>query len=119
MRKIEIKSIRVMVTVMILLNFSQADDVTEVYYCNFKCRMTCLVESPALCFEKCVKECESSQCSKLSSDLVYNCITGCRLMNSLVINIGMYSKIFSCFEVLYFISKCFISVFFFSHDFDN
>jgi len=107
MGKFEIKSIGVIITVMILLNFAQAE--TKVSYCNFKCRMTCFVDSSPEYFEKCVNECRSLHCTKLSSDLVHNCITGCRLMKSNPINNGMYSKIFSSFMVLYF----FLNFFFF------
>jgi len=101
MEKIEIKSIGVIFTVMILLNFAQAG-LTKVSYCSFKCRITCFVQSSPFSFEKCVHECMKLHCSKLSPDFVYNCIIGCRLTKSLVINNGMYSKIFSSFMVLLF-----------------
>jgi len=99
MGKIETKSIvGVVITLMILLNFSQAN-LTDDSSCNLKCKLECVLN--LVTYGACVRDCES-RCSNLSSDPINNCITDCHLLNSITINNGMYSKIFSCFSMLYF-----------------
>ena len=88
----EIKVIGVIITVMILLSFTQAQSNNKIDVgvgCKVKCFLKCNEET----FPKpnCISNCES-HCSELLSNTVYNCITSCRLMKSIAINIGMYSQ---------------------------
>jgi len=72
---------------MIILSSTQveSDGIGRFLY-KTKCVIKCTKE--AIPPPNCLKNCES-HCEKLSSNLVYNCINGCRLMKSIAINIGM------------------------------
>jgi len=101
MGKIEIKAIGVIITIMIILSFTQAQSNNKIdvsFGCKAKCFFKCNEEAQPK--PNCVSDCES-HCSELLSDSVYNCITSCRLMKSIAINIGMYSQniyLFSWFD---------------------
>jgi len=107
MGKFEVKTIGVIITIMIMLSSTQAElDGIGRFLCKAKCEFKCAEE--AIPPPNCLKDCES-HCEKLSSNSVYNCISSCRLMKSIAINIniGTYSlKIFAYFEpflILYLI----------------
>jgi len=91
MGKIEIKALGVIITVMILLSFAEAES-TDNFWCNAKCKIKCEEQPFPEHYAQCMKDCES-HCTELSSNPVYNCITGCRLMKSIATKNGMYSKI--------------------------
>jgi len=89
MGKIEIKTIGVILIVMILFCFTQAqlnDKPDTAFFCKVKCFLKCNEER----FPKpnCMQDCES-HCSALLSNTTDNCITSCHLMKSIAINIGM------------------------------
>jgi len=89
MGKIEIKIIGIILMVMILLSFTQAQLNSKPdagFFCKVKCFLKCNEER----FPKpnCMQDCES-HCSEFLSNTVDNCITSCHLMKSIVINIGM------------------------------
>ncbi|QCD87253.1 hypothetical protein DEO72_LG3g1787 [Vigna unguiculata] len=83
MGKFEIKIIGVIMTVMILTSFSEAN-----FWCNVKCKIKCEEQPFPEVYDKCMRDCKSS-CSKLSSHPVYNCITGCHLMKSIATKNGV------------------------------
>jgi len=114
MGKFEIKTIGVIIMIMIMLSFTQAElDGIGRFLCKAKCEFEC--SEKAIPPPNCVPDCES-HCEKLSSNPGYNCINGCRLMKSIAINIGMYYlKIFSYFEPFFNFIFEFINYFFF-HD---
>jgi len=106
----EIKIIGVIITVMILLSFTQAQSNNKIDVgvgCKIKCFLKCNEER----FPKpnCMSDCES-HCSELLSNTVYNCITSCRLMKSIAINIGMYSQYIYLFSRFYNFSLYLISL---------
>jgi len=103
MEKIEIKVIGVIIMVMSLLSFTQAElyGKTDGLLCKVKCAFKC---EPQLAFpglySKCVEDCRS-HCSKLNSDPIYNCAGNCQLIKFIANNIGTYY----CFIIfLYLIS---------------
>ncbi|KAG2390451.1 uncharacterized protein HKW66_Vig0221430 [Vigna angularis] len=88
MGKFEIKSIGIMITIMILLNFAQPVLSTS-FFCRLKCTTQCAalrITSKGL-FNRCVNDCKS-HCSKLSDHPFYNCISDCHLTKSNAINDG-------------------------------
>jgi len=111
MGKVEIRAIGVIIMLMTLLSFTQAeleaelDSKTDGFLCKLKCAFKC---EPQLAFpglySKCIEDCRS-HCSQLPSDPIHNCINSCQLMKSIANNIGMYSlKIFTylhCFIIFY------------------
>jgi len=101
MGKIEIKVITVIIAVMILLSFTQAQSSSEID-ASTGCKLKCFFKCNQQTFPKpnCIHDCES-HCSELLSDVVYNCITSCRLMMSIAINIGMYSQNIYLFSQIY------------------
>jgi len=99
MEKIEIKTIGVVITVMILLSFTQAQlNNRDRDICEMQCFLICISQKNPK--PTCMSDCESqSHCGELPSNTFYNCITSCRLMKSIAINISMYSlKTFTYFH---------------------
>jgi len=94
----------IIITVMILLNFAQADEA-DGFLCNAKCKIKCEEQPFPEHYAKCMKDC-LAHCTELSNP-VYNCITGCRLMKSIVIKNGMYSKSIFFFFFNFFLYICF------------
>ncbi|KAK7342790.1 hypothetical protein VNO80_25746 [Phaseolus coccineus] len=95
MEKVEIKVIGVIIMVMILLSFTQAelDIKTDGFLCKVKCAFKCEPQLPFPgLYSKCIEDCRS-HCSKLSSDLIYNCVSSCRLMKSIANNISAYDLV--------------------------
>jgi len=87
MGKFEIKSIGVIITVMILLNFSHAES-TDSVLCDIKCGLKCAFAAiNEELHERCLRHC-NEHCH--ASDSVNSCITDCHLTMSNAINNGMY-----------------------------
>jgi len=103
MEKIEIKTIGVILSVMILLNFTQAElDTLGGDLCRAKCVFKCAFAFP------CIKDCQS-HCNP-----AYNCINNCRLIKYFATNIGMYPLTifiyFHCFNFIFDFINYFFSV---------
>ncbi|WVY91968.1 hypothetical protein V8G54_037482 [Vigna mungo] len=87
MGKIEIKSIGVMITIMIMLNFAQPV-LSRGFLCDVKCRIRCFFAGISdVLFHRCMGHC-MSHCSPSSNHPFYNCISDCHLMKSNAINDG-------------------------------
>ncbi|RDX99490.1 hypothetical protein CR513_17453, partial [Mucuna pruriens] len=100
MIKNEMKMIRFMIMIMIILGFAQADyahvqvesntDSSKII-CRIKCAFKCesYLPFPPL-YSKCIDDCYA-QCNKMSIGAYYDCITGCALIKSINVNIGIRS----------------------------
>jgi len=99
MGKIEIKTIGVILSVMILLNLTQAElDSIGGDLCRAKCVFKCAF------FQPCIRKCESHCSDKVSSNPTYNCIKNCRLRKYIATDTGMSPlKIFIYFYCFNFI----------------
>ncbi|BAT82747.1 uncharacterized protein HKW66_Vig0221440 [Vigna angularis] len=87
MGKIEIKSIGIMITIMILLNFAQPV-LSHGVFCDIKCKLQCVaLKIVQHIFDKCMNDCRS-HCSQLSNHPFNNCISDCHIMKSNAINDG-------------------------------
>ncbi|KAG2390446.1 uncharacterized protein HKW66_Vig0221480 [Vigna angularis] len=87
MGKIEMKSIGVMITIMILLNFAEPVLSHGGLLCDIKCRIRCFFAGVSqVLFSRCMGHCKASHCSQLSNDPFYNCISDCHLIKSNAIN---------------------------------
>ena len=107
MRKIEIKTIGIILSVMILLNLTQAqlDRNSQEDRCRLRCILKCGIRH--LCFQDC-----ASHCHAVSPSPAYNCINNCHLIKYIASDIGMYPlKIFIYFHCFNFIFD-FINYFF-------
>jgi len=93
MGKIEIKTIGVILSVMILLNLTQAElNSFGGTLCRAKCLVKCAFAFP------CIKDCQS-HCNP-----AYNYINNCHLIKYIAIDISMYPlKIFIYFHYFNFI----------------
>ncbi|CAJ1978483.1 unnamed protein product [Sphenostylis stenocarpa] len=92
MRKAEMKSIGVMMMVMIVLGFAEAElkSDSDGALCRVKCALKCAPQQPyPPIYSKCIADCQS-HCNSLSSasDAVNLCITGCDFIKSVAISIG-------------------------------
>ncbi|KAG2390448.1 uncharacterized protein HKW66_Vig0221460 [Vigna angularis] len=101
MGKFEMKSIGIMITIMILLNFAQPVLSTS-YLCRLKCTLKCvpLRFGSKNFFDTCVNDCKS-RCSQLSNHHFYNCISDCHLMKFNAINNGapkVYNGMNTCVQ---------------------
>jgi len=92
MEKIETKTIGIIITVVILLSFTQVQSNNKIdvgFFCKLKCFFKCNEEAQSK--PNCISDCQS-HCSELLPNSVYNCVTSCHLLKSIAINIGMYSQ---------------------------
>jgi len=76
--------------IMMLLSSTKAElnDVGKSF-CRAKCVIKCAEDPLPILHPNCLKDCES-HCDKLSSNPIYNCLNGCRLMKFIVINISSH-----------------------------
>ena len=99
---------------MILLSFTQVQSNNKIdagFFCKLKCFFKCNEEAQSK--PNCISDCQS-HCSELLSNNVYNCVTSCRLMKSIAINIGISSKNIYLFSRFYNFSLYLISLIIFS-----
>jgi len=115
MGKIKIKTIGVILSVMLLLNLTQAElNSIGGFLCKGKCVIKC---SNELFSQHCIKDCESHCSDEVSSNPAYNCINNCRLIKYIATDIGMYPlKIFIYFHYFIILILYLISLFYL---FDN
>ncbi|ESW04274.1 hypothetical protein PHAVU_011G081600 [Phaseolus vulgaris] len=99
MAKSEMKSIGVVIVMMMMLGFSEADyGLSAQLTCPARCGINCLLANIAypICFAACV-----AHCPKMSKD-AFHCISQCGINKSININIdatGAVTKVLdSCLQ---------------------
>ena len=92
MAKSEMKFIGVVILMMIIVGSTQADNNSpDLTGCEVKCGFKCIAYFYSKKkFDECCLPCIRKCHHEMSIDVVYDCITGCRLTKSIDDNIGIY-----------------------------